>query len=156
MDLFYKKCRENKLKVTPQRVAIYKALTASLSHPSAEQIHREVKKQFPHISLDTVNRTLVTFAASHMIDVVEGHGDPRRFDPNREAHHHFYCMSCHKIFDFNAEPLDSLTLPPEIEKKFLITGKRICLTGYCDRCRRNMAEGKNNSGCGKTPVKQHV
>lgn len=143
MDLFYKKCRENKLKVTPQRVAIYKALTTSVSHPCAEQIHREVKESFPHISLDTVNRTLITFAAAHMVDVVEGHGDPRRFDPNRDPHHHFYCMACHKIFDFQADALDSWTLPLEIEKNFLITGKRICLTGYCDQCRSKIANTKN-------------
>ena len=143
MDQFYEKCRQNKLKITPQRVAIYKVLTASVSHPSAEQIHKEVKKLFPNVSLDTVNRTLVTFAGTHMIDVVEGHGDPKRFDPNREAHHHFYCISCRKIFDFQADALEDLTLPPEIEKKFIITGKRICLTGYCDKCRSKMADPKN-------------
>lgn len=143
MDLFYEKCKENKLKITPQRVAIYKVLTASVSHPNAEQIHKEVKKLFPNVSLDTVNRTLVTFAGAHMIDVVEGHGDPRRFDPNREAHHHFYCISCRKIFDFQADSIESLTLPPEIEKNFIITGKRICLTGYCDKCRSKMADTKN-------------
>lgn len=135
MDLFYKKCKANKLKITPQRVAIYKVLTASSAHPNAEQVHREVKKQFPNISIDTVNRTLLTFAGAHMIDVVEGHGDPRRFDSNQKEHHHFYCVSCHKIFDFEADLLERLTLPPDMEKNFLITGKRICLTGYCDQCR---------------------
>ena len=143
MDLFYEKCQENKLKVTPQRVAIYKALSTSLSHPCAEQIHREVKKLFPNISLDTVNRTLITFASAHMIDVVEGYGDPRRFDPNRESHHHFYCMSCHTIFDFQADTLDNLALPSEIKEKFMITGKRICLTGYCDKCRSKTADTKD-------------
>lgn len=142
MDLFYKKCKANKLKITPQRVAIYKVLTASAAHPSAEQIHREVRKQFPNISIDTVNRTLLTFAGAHMIDVVEGHGDPRRFDSNQKTHHHFYCVSCHKIFDFEADLLDSLVLPPDMEKNFLITGKRICLTGYCDQCRSNSAGEK--------------
>ena len=142
MDLFYKKCKANKLKITPQRVAIYKVLTASVSHPSAEQIHREVKKQFPNISIDTVNRTLLTFAGAHMIDIVEGHGDPRRFDPNQKTHHHFYCVSCHKIFDFQDNLLDRVPLPPEIEKNFLITGKRICLTGYCDHCRSKTASEK--------------
>ncbi|WP_320042392.1 Fur family transcriptional regulator [uncultured Desulfobacter sp.] len=142
MDLFYQKCKANKLKITPQRVAIYKVLTASVSHPSAEQIHREVKKQFPNISIDTVNRTLLTFAGAHMIDVVEGHGDPRRFDSNQTAHHHFYCVSCHKIFDFEADLLDRLALPPDMEKNFLITGKRVCLTGYCDQCRSKTADEK--------------
>jgi Fur family peroxide stress response transcriptional regulator len=139
LDLFYKKCKANKLKITPQRAAIYKVLTASVSHPSAEQIHREVKKEFPNISIDTVNRTLLTFADANMIDVVEGHGDPRRFDPNQNEHHHFYCVSCHNIFDFQADLLDSLKLPPDMEKNFLITGKRICLSGYCDQCRSKTA-----------------
>lgn len=140
MDLFYRKCKEHKLKITPQRVAIYKVLTASVAHPSAEQIHKEVKKQFPNISLDTVNRTLITFAGAHMVDVVEGHGDPRRFDPNREKHHHFYCISCRRIFDFQADSMDNWILPPEVEKNFLITGKRICLTGYCEQCRKKTAD----------------
>ncbi len=140
MDLFYKTCKANKLKITPQRVTIYKVLKASVSHPNAEQIHKEVKKQFPNISIDTVNRTLVTFAGAHLIDVVEGHGDPRRFEPNRKAHHHFYCISCHNIFDFQADALENLTLPREIEEKFLITGKRLCVKGYCDQCRNKTAD----------------
>ncbi len=139
MDKFYEKCRENHLKITPQRAAVYKALTRSLSHPCAEQIHREVRKKFPNISLDTVNRTLLTFAGAKMIDIVEGHGDPRRFDPNQETHHHFYCLSCHGIFDFKADILDELELPAQIEEKFQITGRRICLTGYCESCLIKMA-----------------
>lgn len=135
MEEFYAQCRANNLKITPQRVAVYKALSSSLSHPSADQIHKELKKEFPNISLDTVNRTLVTFAKAGMIDVVEGHGDPRRFDPNRGTHHHFYCISCREIFDIHDSALDRISVSPELEKKFTITGKRICLSGYCDKCR---------------------
>ncbi|WDP90698.1 MAG: transcriptional repressor [Desulfobacter sp.] len=141
MDLFYEQCKAHNLKITPQRVAVYKALSSSLSHPSADQIHKELKKEFPNISLDTVNRTLLTFAKADMIDVVEGHGDPRRFDPNRNPHHHFYCVSCRKIFDFKDDDLDRLPLSPEIENKFTVTGKRVCLTGYCDKCRHLHKEG---------------
>ena len=135
MDQFYEQCRANNLKITPQRVAVFKALSSSLSHPSADQIHKELKKEFPNISLDTVNRTLITFAKADMIDVVEGHGDPRRFDPNRESHHHFYCVSCREIFDFHDTTLDQIPVSPDIERKFRITGRRVCLTGYCDKCR---------------------
>ncbi|MEH0022143.1 MAG: Fur family transcriptional regulator [Desulfobacter sp.] len=135
MEEFYAQCRANNLKITPQRVAVYKALSSSLSHPSADQIHKVLKKEFPNISLDTVNRTLVTFAKAGMIDVVEGHGDPRRFDPNRGTHHHFYCISCREIFDIHDSALDRIPVSPELEKKFTITGKRICLSGYCDKCR---------------------
>lgn len=143
MNKFYEKCRENHLKITPQRTAVYKALTQSLSHPCAEQILREVRKDFPNISLDTVNRTLLTFAGAGMIDVVEGFGDPRRFDPNQETHHHFYCISCHGIFDFHTDTLDELKLPAEIEESFQITGRRICLTGYCENCLKQRSAEKS-------------
>lgn len=144
MDRFYKQCKAHNLKITPQRVAVYKALSSSLSHPSADQIYRELKKEFPNISLDTVNRTLITFAKADMVDVVEGQGDPRRFDPNRSAHHHFYCVSCREIFDFHDMALDRLPLPPEIEKKFNITGRRVCLTGYCDKCSSQQSQAAEN------------
>lgn len=134
MEDFYNLCRENNLKITPQRVSVYKLLASSTAHPSADQIHKTLKKDFPNISLDTVNRTLITFASAGMIRVVEGHGDPRRFDPNTDDHHHFYCLSCRGIFDFKDEALDRISISPETRARFTITGKRVCLTGYCEEC----------------------
>jgi len=134
VEEFYSKCRQHGLKITPQRVAVYRILKLSSHHPSADMIHRELKKEYPNISLDTVNRTLVTFAQIQLIDIVEGQGDPRRFDPNLETHHHFYCLGCNEIFDFYDDRLTNIKLPKAIEKKFNITGKRICLTGFCDKC----------------------
>ena len=135
MDPFLEMCKVNQLKITPQRVSIYKLLASSKAHPSADQIHKQLKADFPNISLDTVNRTLITFANAGIIRVVEGHGDPRRFDPNVSDHHHFYCISCRHIFDFQDKTLDQLTISPETQARFFITGKRVCLTGYCDTCR---------------------
>ena len=136
MDNFYQKCKENNLKITPQRIAIYKALKDSIEHPSAERVRKMIQENFPNISLDTVNRTLLTFSDIQLIDVVEGNGDPRRFEPNLEEHHHFYCMGCNEIFDiFDSEPIH-VSLPESIEQSFTITGKRLCLKGFCSRCRQ--------------------
>lgn len=134
MDRFLTVCKAHKLKVTPQRVAVYNALAGSKEHPSADRIHKTLLKEFPNISLDTVNRTLLTFVKIGIIDVVEGHGDPRRFDPNQEEHHHFYCTGCNRITDFHDPDLDQLDLPQDILGKFTITGKRLCLTGFCQDC----------------------
>ncbi|MCF8112539.1 MAG: transcriptional repressor [Desulfotignum sp.] len=134
MDRFTQLCKAHGLKITPQRVAVYNALKTSKEHPSADKIHKQLVCDFPSISLDTVNRTLITFARIQIIDVVEGQGEPRRFDPNREDHHHFYCLSCNKIIDFHDPDLGQIQLPKEITCTFTITGKRLCLTGYCDHC----------------------
>ena len=135
LDRFYQKCKQHSLKITPQRTAVYKTLEASSSHPCADMIHKVLQKEFPNISLDTVNRTLITFSKVNIIDVVEGRGDPRRFDPNLDAHHHFHCLACNKIFDFHDTALDQITPSSDIAKKFIITGKKIVLKGYCDNCR---------------------
>ncbi|HKJ97798.1 MAG TPA: Fur family transcriptional regulator [Desulfotignum sp.] len=140
MDRFTRLCKKNGLKITPQRAAVYAALKNSKAHPSADQIHKQLLHRFPNISLDTVNRTLITFARIQIIDIVEGQGDPRRFDPNREEHHHFYCLSCNNIFDFHDPDLDQIPLPEDITQTCTITGKRLCLTGYCKNCHPQTAQ----------------
>jgi Fur family peroxide stress response transcriptional regulator len=134
MSNFLEKCRENGLKITPQRVAIYEELTRVKEHPSADLLHRRLKKTFPNISLDTVNRTLLTFSQIGIIRVVEGYGQPKRFDSNVESHHHFRCIRCDSIVDFYDESLDDMKVPKEILRKFTVFNKKVVLEGLCDRC----------------------
>ena len=128
-------CREHGLSITPQRVAIYKELLSSLEHPSAIMIYKKVSEYYPNISLDTVNRTLLTFHKIGLAKAVGGSGDPKRFDPNLEPHHHFKCVSCGKIVDFRDEFYDALEIPAEIKEKFVVLEKKVHLEGFCDQCR---------------------
>lgn len=89
---FIETCRHHQLKITPQRVGIYRALIHSNQHPTADLMFRTVKEDFPNISFDTVNRTLLTFAGIGVVDVVEVFGGPKRFDPDITDHHHLHCL----------------------------------------------------------------
>jgi len=128
-------CREHGLSITPQRVAIYKELVSSPEHPSAVMILNKVREYYSNISLDTVNRTLLTFHEIGLAKMVESSGDPKRFDPNLEPHHHFRCIKCGKIEDFKNQSYDTLKVPPELDKKFVVMQKIVHLEGFCDRCR---------------------
>ncbi|KPJ72658.1 hypothetical protein AMJ52_05650 [candidate division TA06 bacterium DG_78] len=133
---FFKKvCYKHGLKITPQRVAIYKELISSQKHPSAIMIFRKIRNYFPNISLGTVNSTLLTYAKIGIAKVVESSGDPKRFDPQLEPHHHFRCMKCGKIVDFHHDAYDAITIPAAINKKFVILEKIVHLAGLCDKCR---------------------
>lgn len=136
MDFFRGKCREHKLKLTPQRIVIYTELNKSKDHPSAEVLYKRVKKIIPDISLDTVNRTLLTFSKMGIAHIVEGYGDARRYDPDRENHHHFRCVNCSSIIDFNYKPFDDIIIPGEIKKKYTVFNKKVLLEGYCIKCRK--------------------
>ncbi len=129
--------RRIKLKVTPQRMAIYRFLLETNQHPSAEMVYRQVKKTFPGISLDTVNRTLLTLNQKGFAFVVEGSGDAKRFDGNLSSHQHFKCIKCKRIIDFYHKPFENIPVPKSIGRKFIILRKTVCFEGICDLCKEN-------------------
>jgi len=137
MDFFRGKCKENNLKVTPQRLVIYKELLGSKDHPNAEVLYKRVKDIIPDISFDTVNRTLLTFSKIGIVNIVEGYGEPRRFDPDIENHHHFRCVNCDSIIDFDYQPYNDIVVPGDIKKRFIVLNKKVLLEGYCNKCHKN-------------------
>jgi Fur family transcriptional regulator, peroxide stress response regulator len=132
---FIKCCRDNGLKVTPQRTAIFLQLLKTDQHPSAEMLYEKIKQKFPNISLDTVNRTLITLSEIGAAFVVEGTGDVRRYDAEMDEHQHFRCVKCRRIIDFHHKAFDDVKLPAYIDKKFTILRKTVYVEGICDKCR---------------------
>ena len=136
IDAFRRKCRLEGLKVTPQRIAIYKALLETTEHPSAEAVLKKIRKVHPHVSLDTVSRTLLTLNEIGEAFILEGSGDPKRFDANMEPHHHVRCVKCKRIFDMFHEPFNDIEVPPKIAKKFIIIRKTVHFDGICNLCNK--------------------
>lgn len=136
IERFVAQCRANGLKVTPQRIAIYKELVGANEHPSAERLYKKVRKVFPGISLDTVNRTLLTLSDIGAASIVPGSGDARRFDGNSHKHQHFRCVRCRKIVDVHHKAFDAIRIPADISRKYTILRKTVYIEGICDACRR--------------------
>ncbi len=133
--IFNERCREHNLKITPQRAAIYRELLKAKDHPSADMLYKRVKKRVPNISFDTVYRTLLSFSEIGLTDVVEGYGEPKRFDPNTYVHHHFRCMKCGKIKDLKIALKEDIEIPEEIRKDIIVIRKRIIIEGFCKDCK---------------------
>jgi len=133
-DWFINLCRKTGLKLTPQRIAIYRELIKTDEHPSAEMLHAKVRRLYPNISLDTVNRTLLTLSRIGAAFIVEGSGDAKRFDGDLEKHQHFKCIKCKRVVDFHHEPFDNVDMPADIEGRFVVLRKSVYLEGICDLC----------------------
>ena len=122
------------LRVTPQRIAVYEVLSHSSEHPSAEMVWRQVRRDMPAVSLDTVNRALNTFNQAGIAFIVEGSGDAKRFDSNLGDHQHFKCVKCKRIIDFHHKPFDNIEVPDEVRSKFTVLRRTVYFEGLCDVC----------------------
>src|SRR5260370_39971460 len=91
---FADRCRRGGLAVTPQRLAIIRALLSSPEHPRAEKVYALVRRQHPHISLATVHRTLETLCEIGEARKVTPLHDSARYDGNVTPHHHVVCVKC--------------------------------------------------------------
>lgn len=134
LENFRQCCRQNRLNITPQRTAIYEVLIHADNHPTAEEVFRQLASEFPDLSLDTVYRTLATFSQIGLINRIEGYGQAQRYDPNIQPHHHFHCLKCNRIADFENSAFSSLKIPDSIQRKFRVSGLKVVLEGLCERC----------------------
>jgi len=135
LSAFYEACQKNNIKVTPQRIEIFKELIKYNDHPSATMVYQRVKKRFPHISFDTVNRTLQMFAEIGIAKVIEGFEDIRRYDGIIEKHHHFHCIKCHRIIDVYDKRLEEINIPKVIDERLTVIDSKIVFEGLCDKCK---------------------
>ncbi|NQT27304.1 transcriptional repressor [candidate division KSB1 bacterium] len=133
-EVFIQHCRERGLKVTPQRITIYKALAGSTDHPTADFVYRNIHKEHPNISFETVNRTLLKFAETGILDVIESFSGARRFDPNLDSHHHIHCVQCGMIVDFKDEQFNNIQIPKQFKREYKVVSKRVVINVICELC----------------------
>ncbi len=82
---------------TPQKEAVRKYLMSVDTHPSAETVYNEVRKNIPSISKGTVYRILKSFVEEgRALEVVT---DKFHFDGETEEHFHFVCRKCGMVSD---------------------------------------------------------
>ena len=134
LERFKDICKHHKIKLTPQRLVIYEELIESDEHPSTDMVYQRVRQQFPTISFDTVNRTLITFSEIGLAGVIEGTGNPKRYDGNLSKHHHFQCLKCKKILDVHDESFNRIEAPESFRTIHTVLTTTVRLEGICEQC----------------------
>jgi len=124
------------VKRTRQKEAILRVLRSTTSHPTAEWIFSEVRKEVPHISLGTVYRNLRQLRERGEILELDFNGAPGRFDANAEEHYHFRCARCERVFDVDEPVSKGLGKRAARETGFRISGYRLDFRGLCKECQK--------------------
>jgi Fur family peroxide stress response transcriptional regulator len=143
---FEESCRRVGLKLTHQRLEIFRELTLSTEHPSAEALHSRLRKRIPTLSLDTVYRTLAAFNLHSLIHKVETAESQARYEVVHERHHHLICRRCHEIMDFCWPSLEGLPLPEEIGAWGEIDTRNAVIYGVCGKCSQGTSATDRTKG----------
>ncbi len=134
--------------VTPQRLAVLASLQDRHDHPSAEQLYREVRRQLPAISFNTVYKTLEILCQKGLVLKVNPLHEVARYDGETARHVHLVCRRCQTIVDLYWG--DGPAQPPDFNREelqgFRVEHQAITLWGLCPRCQE--AEG------GGAPLKE--
>ena len=131
---FESKCREQGIKLTHQRIEVFREVAQTGDHPDAEHIFQRVRKRLPTVSLDTVYRTLWLLNDLGLIATLGPSRNRTRFDANLTKHHHFICERCGLTRDFYSNDLDNLELPGSLDSFGTIATTHVEVRGLCRDC----------------------
>ena len=131
---FERACRDAGLRLTHQRLQIYRELAESRDHPTVELLHQRLRRKIPTLSMDTVYRTLATFAGLRLINKVETVEAQGRYEVALRKHHHLICRRCGEILDFQWPAVDKASLPQGIGSWGRIDNRNVVVYGVCRNC----------------------
>jgi Fur family transcriptional regulator, peroxide stress response regulator len=132
---FERLCRARGIRVTAQRLAVYRALAEDLAHPTAESVYSRLSKQLPGLSQATVYRTLQFLEDDKLIRRVSSPGAIGRFDANVGPHQHLLCRVCGSLEDISIPALHNAVIPKV--SGFTVEELDIRLVGKCGACSRS-------------------
>jgi Fur family peroxide stress response transcriptional regulator len=140
LENFKAAARGASVKLTHQRLEIFREVAASLEHPDAEAVFRAVQARIPTVSLDTVYRTLWMLNDLGLVTTLGPRRESVRFDANLEHHHHYVCVRCGLARDFESAELNTLRIPDTVKGLGSVVATHVEVRGICESCAKEKAE----------------
>ncbi|NNK93769.1 MAG: transcriptional repressor [Desulfobacterales bacterium] len=134
MKHFETVCRDEGIKLTHQRIEIFREIAQSGDHPNAEQVFQRTRNRIPTVSLDTIYRTLWLLNDHGLVKTLGASRERNRFDANLNSHHHFVCGDCGFTRDFYSNDLDKIRLPDSVDSYGEIEATHVEVRGVCRKC----------------------
>ncbi len=86
------------MRYSRQRELILEIIMGTDSHPTADWVFQQARKQIPEISLGTVYRNLKRLATNGNVRTIND-GNVVRYDWDQEPHDHLKCKICGDLMD---------------------------------------------------------
>lgn len=124
------------LKHSRQRDAMLNILKNTKSHPSAECLYGELKKEFPNISLATIYRNLNLLLSTGQIVRLDIGSGAEHFDADCSNHYHFVCRQCGAITDILLPLSENLENLAQENNCVEIDSHQLIFYGICENCKK--------------------
>lgn len=128
--------KQKKLKLTPQRIAVYKFLKSTIEHPSAEVIYKALQTDYPTMSLATVYKALKTLIEVNLVQEINVGEGNFRYDGNMSSHPHIQCLNCGKVDDISGISFSKLNDEIKPYTNYEIIENRVYFYGVCPECKK--------------------
>ena len=143
LEDFKQIAKEAGVKLTRQRLEIFKVVAYSEEHPSAQAVYKTVQTDMPTVSLDTVYRTLWLLADLGLLTTVAPRYSGVRFDANVTDHHDYRCVRCGLLRDLESSEFNSLPIPESVQRFGEVVSAHVEVRGICAKCAAASAEPKS-------------
>ena len=134
VERFKDAARKAGVKLTHQRLEIFREVAASVEHPNAEAVLTALQPRLPMLSHDTVYRTLWLLSDLGLVSTLGPKRESVRFDANLTPHHHYICVRCGLARDFESTELSELNIPDSVASFGSVNAAHVEVRGICKRC----------------------
>jgi Fur family transcriptional regulator, peroxide stress response regulator len=125
-----------KYKKTKQRELILLILKGTRTHPTADRIYEEARKEIPKISKGTVYRNLAILSEKGEIKELDLSGPMTRYEAKQPFHYHFRCDQCGKVMDVNIVVAEDLNRQAGKATGFKVVYHQLEFRGLCIDCQQ--------------------
>ena len=135
LKILVSRSKEKGLKLTPQRMVIFRILSECNQHVTVDQVYQRASVEYPMLSPATVYRNMEQMVESGLLKHLDLGGTSMRYDTNLEEHHHFVCTKCGVVSDVYLEKVNySLDQTRSHFGKAQINSLDLHLQGICGEC----------------------
>ena len=143
IEVFKAAVKDAGIKLTHQRLEIFREVAGSLDHPDAETVFGGIRGRLPTASLDTVYRTLWLLGDLGLVRTLGPRHGSVRFDANLRPHHHYVCMRCGLSRDFESVALEAVRLPAAAKGFGSVVTMHVEVRGVCAGCAKRESDSRN-------------
>ena len=135
---FMKVLRNENLKLTPQRVEIFREVCDSDEHREAEEIYLALRERDVHVSRSTVYRTMNILYQHDLVRRMNIGDGKWRYEHWLDCHQHDHliCIRCGTIVEFMNPQIEGIQKDVADKFNYKLVKHVHQLFGLCKQCRK--------------------